>query len=51
MARGAAAGIMHLHEEGLVHRDIAARNLLVDGDGLTSKPFSYCNLWIHEYTS
>eukprot|EP01112_Ceratiomyxa_fruticulosa_P015698 TRINITY_DN4655_c0_g2_i1.p1 TRINITY_DN4655_c0_g2~~TRINITY_DN4655_c0_g2_i1.p1 ORF type:complete len:855 (-),score=165.24 TRINITY_DN4655_c0_g2_i1:85-2649(-) len=29
-ARDAAAGIMHLHSEELIHRDIAARNLLVD---------------------
>jgi len=26
----AAAGILHLHSEGVIHRDIAARNLLVD---------------------
>mmetsp|Transcript_9267 Transcript_9267/g.15058 ORF Transcript_9267/g.15058 Transcript_9267/m.15058 type:complete len:1056 (+) Transcript_9267:508-3675(+) len=26
----AAAGILHLHHEGVIHRDIAARNLLVD---------------------
>jgi len=27
---GAAAGIYHLHKEGLVHRDIAARNILLE---------------------
>ncbi|KAA0160643.1 hypothetical protein FNF31_04194 [Cafeteria roenbergensis] len=30
MACGAAAGILHLHEERVIHRDIAARNLLCD---------------------
>mmetsp|Transcript_4140 Transcript_4140/g.8971 ORF Transcript_4140/g.8971 Transcript_4140/m.8971 type:complete len:1085 (-) Transcript_4140:482-3736(-) len=26
----AAAGVLHLHSEGVIHRDIASRNLLVD---------------------
>eukprot|EP01087_Luapelamoeba_hula_P018988 TRINITY_DN6220_c0_g1_i1.p1 TRINITY_DN6220_c0_g1~~TRINITY_DN6220_c0_g1_i1.p1 ORF type:complete len:1407 (-),score=218.11 TRINITY_DN6220_c0_g1_i1:15-4235(-) len=29
-ARDAAAGILHLHYEHVIHRDIAARNLLID---------------------
>jgi len=32
MARDAAAGILHLHREGVIHRDIAARNVLVGAD-------------------
>mmetsp|Transcript_33593 Transcript_33593/g.84354 ORF Transcript_33593/g.84354 Transcript_33593/m.84354 type:complete len:607 (+) Transcript_33593:3-1823(+) len=35
MMLGAAAGILHLHIEGVIHRDIAARNVLV-GDSLTA---------------
>jgi serine/threonine protein kinase len=31
MARGAAAGVLHLHKEHIIHRDLAARNLLLDG--------------------
>lgn len=30
MAADAAAGILHLHREGVIHRDLACRNLLVD---------------------
>jgi len=30
MAIDAAAGVLHLHSSGVIHRDIAARNLLVD---------------------
>ena len=30
MAEQAAAGVMHLHKEKVVHRDLALRNLLVD---------------------
>ncbi|KAL6050364.1 Receptor-interacting serine/threonine-protein kinase 3 [Balamuthia mandrillaris] len=30
MARDAAAGILHLHREKVIHRDVAARNCLVD---------------------
>eukprot|EP00753_Platysulcus_tardus_P014677 PLAT4429.2.p1 GENE.PLAT4429.2~~PLAT4429.2.p1 ORF type:complete len:472 (-),score=163.15 PLAT4429.2:104-1519(-) len=30
MAMDTAAGIMHLHREGVIHRDLACRNLLVD---------------------
>eukprot|EP01090_Pellita_catalonica_P016864 TRINITY_DN4965_c0_g2_i1.p1 TRINITY_DN4965_c0_g2~~TRINITY_DN4965_c0_g2_i1.p1 ORF type:complete len:399 (+),score=68.75 TRINITY_DN4965_c0_g2_i1:277-1473(+) len=33
MAKGAAAGISHLHNEKIIHRDIAARNLLVSRKG------------------
>jgi len=33
MALDAAKGIAHLHEQHIVHRDIAARNLLVDDQG------------------
>src|SRR3989338_8182195 len=32
MLRDAAAGILHLHEEGVIHRDIAARNFLLASD-------------------
>ena len=32
-AADAAAGVLHLHAEGIIHRDIAARNLLVGDDG------------------
>eukprot|EP01090_Pellita_catalonica_P014504 TRINITY_DN3719_c0_g1_i1.p1 TRINITY_DN3719_c0_g1~~TRINITY_DN3719_c0_g1_i1.p1 ORF type:complete len:592 (+),score=94.84 TRINITY_DN3719_c0_g1_i1:26-1801(+) len=32
IARDAACGIVHLHEEQVIHRDIAARNILI-GDG------------------
>ncbi len=28
-----AAGVVHIHSKGLVHRDIACRNILVHGDG------------------
>jgi serine/threonine protein kinase/ankyrin repeat protein len=33
MMEDAAAGILHLHEERVIHRDIAARNLLCDDAG------------------
>lgn len=36
MARDAAAGILHLHNEGVVHRDIAMRNCLVDAGGIVA---------------
>ena len=32
MAKGAAAGMVHLHAEKVIHRDFAARNLLLTGD-------------------
>jgi len=32
MARDIATGILHLHKEGVIHRDIAARNVLVGSD-------------------
>jgi len=32
MAVESAAGILHLHSEGVVHRDIATRNLLLTED-------------------
>jgi hypothetical protein len=32
MARDAAAGVLHLHAEHVIHRDIAARNCLVDSN-------------------
>ena len=31
IAVDAAAGILHLHRQGIVHRDIAARNIFLDG--------------------
>ncbi|PRP76966.1 tyrosine-protein kinase ITK/TSK isoform 2 [Planoprotostelium fungivorum] len=30
--KGAAAGLKHLHNEGVIHRDIAARNILICGE-------------------
>lgn len=36
LAAQAASGVAHLHECGIIHRDIACRNLLVDGDGIVS---------------
>jgi serine/threonine protein kinase len=30
MAKDIASGILHLHMEGVIHRDLAVRNLLVD---------------------
>jgi len=30
IARSVAAGVLHLHKEGLIHRDLACRNVLVD---------------------
>jgi len=35
IARGAAAGIWHLHKAGIIHRDISARNMLLSNDGLS----------------
>jgi serine/threonine protein kinase len=32
IAKGTAAGIEHIHSQGIVHRDIAARNVLLDSD-------------------
>jgi serine/threonine protein kinase len=32
MMRDAASGVLHLHMEGVIHRDLSARNLLVDAD-------------------
>ena len=32
MAIGAAAGLSHLHKQGMIHRDIAARNIFLDGE-------------------
>lgn len=32
MARDAAAGILHLHCEHVIHRDVASRNCLVDAN-------------------
>src|SRR6185312_8428456 len=31
-AADAASGVNHLHTEGFIHSDIAARNLLIDGE-------------------
>ena len=33
MAWDAAKGIAFLHSKNVVHRDVACRNLLLDGDG------------------
>lgn len=33
IARGAAAAVAHLHGEGILHGDLYAHNLLVDGEG------------------
>ena len=33
MLRDAAAGVFHLHQQSVIHRDISARNLLVDSTG------------------
>src|SRR6185312_202627 len=33
MARDVARGLAHLHSRGLVHRDIALRNILVSAEG------------------
>ncbi len=33
MLHGVAAGLLHIHEVGLVHRDIALRNVLLRPDG------------------
>ena len=30
IAVDAAAGILHLHKQGIIHRDIAARNIFLD---------------------
>eukprot|EP01114_Cavostelium_apophysatum_P013188 TRINITY_DN3132_c0_g1_i5.p1 TRINITY_DN3132_c0_g1~~TRINITY_DN3132_c0_g1_i5.p1 ORF type:complete len:1448 (-),score=345.98 TRINITY_DN3132_c0_g1_i5:8-4351(-) len=30
--RGIAAGMLHLHSEGIIHRDLACRNILLHGD-------------------
>ena len=30
IAVDAAAGIVHLHKQGIIHRDIAARNIFLD---------------------
>jgi len=32
MIRCAAAGVMHLHRQGIIHSDLGMRNLLVDND-------------------
>ena len=37
IARGAAAGVDHLHRQGIVHRDLAARNVLLSGNELIPK--------------
>lgn len=36
LLRDAALGLQHLHDEGLVHRDVAARNILI-ADGWVAK--------------
>jgi len=33
IALGAAAGLQHIAQEHLIHRDIAARNILIDAAG------------------
>ena len=37
ISQGAAAGVAHLHEQDIVHRDIAARNVLLSGRDLIAK--------------
>ena len=32
MAKEASCGLLHLHSEGIIHRDIATRNMLVSSD-------------------
>jgi len=32
IAQGAAAGMLHLHQLGIVHRDLCANNIIIDGD-------------------
>lgn len=32
-AADSASGVLHLHKEGILHRDIATRNLLLDSSG------------------
>ncbi len=32
MLRGAAAGVLHMHRKGLLHRDIRRANVLLSGD-------------------
>jgi len=39
LAKGAAAGLMHMHAIGVTHRDIATRNMLIDRDGKSGEPF------------
>lgn len=34
---GIAAGMTHLHAQGVVHRDLASRNILLSADGMTPK--------------
>ena len=36
IAKGTACGMAHIHEQGIVHRDLSARNILLD-DKLTPK--------------
>jgi serine/threonine protein kinase len=33
LARGIAAGMLHLHKHNIVHRDLAARNILLTANG------------------
>lgn len=41
----AAAGVLHLHREMIIHRDLACRNILVSGSGVVKvSDFGFCRL-------